>query len=103
MISAAAHELKDLTCIAKMSSRRQRSSIPTAKGKLGRHKLLCGDARRSIDFEALLGKEEVDLDFTDPPYTVKIDGNVCGLGWVKHREFAFASSAIHMGDPFLTR
>ena len=59
--------------------------------QLGRHKLLCGDARSSIDFEALLGKEEVDLVFTDPPYNVKIDGNVCGLGSVKHREFAFAS------------
>ena len=53
--------------------------------QLGRHKLLCGDARSSIDFEALLGKEEVDLVFTDPPYNVKIDGNVCGLGSVKRR------------------
>ena len=62
--------------------------------QLGRHKLLCGDARSSIDFEALLGKEEVDLIFTDPPYNVKIDGNVCGLGSVKHREFAFASGEM---------
>ena len=62
--------------------------------QLGRHKLLCGDARSSIDFEALLGKEEVDLVFTDPPYNVKIDGNVCGLGAVKHREFAFASGEM---------
>ena len=61
---------------------------------LGRHKLLCGDARSSIDFEALLGKESVDLIFTDPPYNVKIDGNVCGLGSVKHREFAFASGEM---------
>ena len=61
---------------------------------LGRHKLLCGDARSSIDFEALLGKEEVDLVFTDPPYNVKIDGHVCGLGAVKHREFAFASGEM---------
>ncbi len=61
---------------------------------LGRHKLLCGDARSSIDFEALLGKQEVDLVFTDPPYNVKIDGNVCGLGSVKHREFAFASGEM---------
>ena len=62
--------------------------------QLGRHKLLCGDARSAIDFEALLGKEEVDLVFTDPPYNVKIDGNVCGLGSVKHREFAFASGEM---------
>ena len=61
---------------------------------LGRHKLLCGDARSSIDFEALLGGERADLVFTDPPYNVKIDGNVCGLGTVKHREFAFASGEM---------
>jgi DNA modification methylase len=62
--------------------------------QLGRHKLLCGDARSSIDFEALMGGESTDLVFTDPPYNVKIDGNVCGLGSVKHREFAFASGEM---------
>ena len=61
---------------------------------LGRHKLLCGDARSSLDFEALLGGESVDLVFTDPPYNVKIDRNVCGLGSVRHREFAFASGEM---------
>ena len=32
--------------------------------------------------------------FTDPPYNVAIDGNVCGLGSVKHREFAIASGEM---------
>lgn len=62
--------------------------------QLGWHKLLCGDARSEIDFGALLGAERADLVFTDPPYNVKIDGNVCGLGAVKHREFAFASGEM---------
>lgn len=61
---------------------------------LGRHRLLCGDARSAIDFEALMGGEKADLVFTDPPYNVKIDGNVCGLGSVRHREFAFASGEM---------
>jgi len=61
---------------------------------LGRHRLLCGDARSAVDFEALLQGEKVDLVFTDPPYNVKIDGNVCGLGSVRHREFAFASGEM---------
>ena len=61
---------------------------------LGRHKLLCGDARSAIDFSALLGNERADLVFTDPPYNVKIDGNVYGLGSVRHREFAFASGEM---------
>ena len=61
---------------------------------LGRHKLLCGDARDELSFQRLVGNELVDLLFTDPPYNVKIDGNVCGLGTVKHREFAFASGEM---------
>lgn len=61
---------------------------------LGRHKLLCGDAQQASDFAALMGNERVDLVFTDPPYNVKIDGNVCGLGSVRHREFAFASGEM---------
>ena len=62
--------------------------------QLGRHRLLCGDARSEIDFKALMDGETADLVFTDPPYNVKIDGNVCGLGTVKHREFAFASGEM---------
>ncbi len=61
---------------------------------LGRHKVVCGDARSSDDYSRLLGNERVDMVFTDPPYNVAIDGNVCGLGSVKHREFAFASGEM---------
>ncbi len=62
--------------------------------QLGRHRLLCGDARSALDFEALMDGARADLVFTDPPYNVKIDGNVCGLGTVRHREFAFASGEM---------
>lgn len=62
--------------------------------RLGRHRLLCGDARDGTAFARLLGSEQADMVFTDPPYNVKIDGNVCGLGAVRHREFAFASGEM---------
>lgn len=62
--------------------------------KLGEHFLLCGDARDPDDFARLMQGRKADLVFTDPPYNVKIDGNVCGLGSVKHREFAFASGEM---------
>jgi len=62
---------------------------------LGRHRLLCGDARSESGFAKLLGGKLADMVFTDPPYNVKIDGNVCGLGSVKHREFAFASGEMN--------
>jgi len=62
--------------------------------QLGRHRLLCGDARSVADMHQLMGAERADLMFTDPPYNVAIDGHVCGLGSVKHREFAFASGEM---------
>jgi DNA modification methylase len=61
---------------------------------LGRHRLLCGDARNPDDYKLLLGDDKADLIFTDPPYNVRIDGNVCGLGAVRHREFAMASGEM---------
>lgn len=55
---------------------------------LGRHRLICGDAREAGVYARLLGDERVDLVFTDPPYNVPIDGHVCGSGRIRHREFA---------------
>lgn len=55
---------------------------------LGRHRLICGDAREAGVYARLLGGERVDLVFTDPPYNVPIDGHVCGSGRIRHREFA---------------
>ena len=62
--------------------------------QLGRHRLLCGDARSASDMALLMGNERAGMVFTDPPYNVAIDGNVCGLGEVKHREFAMASGEM---------
>ena len=43
--------------------------------------------------------------FTDPPYNVPIDGNVGGLGAIRHREFAMASGEMDEAEftEFLTR
>lgn len=71
---------------------------------LGEHRLLCGDAQVERDIERLVGGQPVDLIFTDPPYNVAIDGNVGGLGAIKHREFAFASGEMSQDEftAFLT-
>jgi DNA modification methylase len=37
---------------------------------LGPHRLLCGDATTSADFEKLMDGEVADMVFTDPPYNV---------------------------------
>lgn len=74
------------------------SNVPISRmgdvWQLGRHRLLCGDTRSFHDLATLMNGEKADLVFTDPPYNVAIDGNVCGLGAVKHREFAFASGEM---------
>jgi DNA modification methylase len=55
---------------------------------LGSHRLLCGDARDPAAYAQLLAGAQAEFVFTDPPYNVAIDGHVCGLGRVRHREFA---------------
>jgi DNA modification methylase len=55
---------------------------------VGRHRVLCGDARDQEAYGLLLAKERADLIFTDPPYNLPIDGHVCGSGRIRHREFA---------------
>jgi DNA modification methylase len=62
--------------------------------QLGAHRLICGDARDPQALAKLLGGDEADMIFTDPPYNVPVDGHVGGLGKVKHREFAFASGEM---------
>jgi DNA modification methylase len=64
------------------------------KWKLDRHLLLCGDARLSSDFAVLMNGEQADLVFTDPPYNVRIDQNVCGKGSVRHLDFVMASGEM---------
>jgi len=61
---------------------------------LGNHRLICGDALDESVYTALMNGETADLVFTDPPYNVKIDGNVCGKGSIRHREFAMASGEM---------
>ncbi len=56
--------------------------------ELGRHRLICGDARNPEDYARLMRGDVADLVFTDPPYNVPIDGHVSGLGSIQHREFA---------------
>src|ERR1700724_3100008 len=62
---------------------------------LGRHKLICGDARETAAYAALLGDEAVDLICTDPPYNVPIDGHVCGSGRIRHRNFAMGVGELN--------
>jgi DNA modification methylase len=61
---------------------------------MGNHRLLCADARDLAAYESLLEGAEAEFVFTDPPYNVAIDGNVCGLGRIRHRDFAMGSGEM---------
>ncbi len=61
---------------------------------LGNHRVICGDARSADDYDTLLGGDVVGVIFSDPPYNVKIEGNVSGLGEVVHSDFAMASGEM---------
>ncbi|HZH27417.1 MAG TPA: DNA methyltransferase [Azospirillaceae bacterium] len=62
--------------------------------QLGRHRILCGDATDAAAYARLMAGEPAQMVFTDPPYNVPIDGHVCGLGSVRHAEFAMASGEM---------
>jgi DNA modification methylase len=62
--------------------------------QIGPHRLICADATSPETYARLLNGEKAQLIFTDPPYNVKIDGHVSGLGKVRHREFAMATGEM---------
>jgi DNA modification methylase len=61
---------------------------------LGRHVIICGDARDTIAVERVLKTERIAMVLTDPPYNVPIAGHVSGLGETQHREFAMGSGEM---------
>jgi len=61
---------------------------------LGNHRMLCGDSRSPESFAALMGDGRARLVFSDPPFNVKINGHVGGLGKTKHAEFAMATGEM---------
>jgi DNA modification methylase len=65
---------------------------------IGPHRLLCGDATDARDYVALLGNRKANVVFVDPPYNVKIDGHVSGLGKNQHREFVMASGEMSKAE-----
>jgi DNA modification methylase len=60
---------------------------------LGSHRLLCGDARNVSTYERLMGHEKAEFVITDVPYNLAIP-NVCGLGRIRHENFAMASGEM---------
>lgn len=62
--------------------------------QLGRHRLICGSALDPGAYATLMQGERAAMVFTDPPYNVPVDGHICGLGAIRHREFTMASGEM---------
>src|ERR1700722_13385678 len=69
-------------------------SVPGDLWLLGPHRLYCGNALDSNSYIALMNSEKAAAVFTDQPYNLKIDGNVCGSGSITHREFVMATGEM---------
>ena len=65
---------------------------------LGNHRLHCGDSRSPESFAALMGDGRARLVCSDPPFNVKINGHVGGLGKTKHAEFAMATGEMSKAE-----
>lgn len=63
--------------------------------RLGKHVLVCGDARDRKTYDELMDGNKAQFVITDAPYNLQIDHNVSGLGKVRHGEFAMASGEMN--------
>lgn len=61
---------------------------------LGKNKVSCGNSLEGSTYAALMGGYKANVVVTDPPYNVRVEGNVCGKGAVHHREFTMASGEM---------
>jgi len=61
---------------------------------MGDHRVICGSALEPSVFDMLMEGGQADAVSVDPPFNVKIKGNVSGLGKTVHDEFAMASGEM---------
>jgi len=71
--------------------------------KLGRHRLMCGDATKKEDVERLMDGKKADMVFTDPPYGIDLDTDWSAIktelkGW--HGQGGDYSKVIGDDKPF---
>ncbi len=88
-------------------------SLPSNIYRLGRHRLMCGDATKNEDISRLLGVRRVHMLLTDPPYNVAYEGKtndgltICNdsmeaaaFGQFLQSAFSTADRMMRPGAPF---
>lgn len=74
-----------------------RSSSVSSPGDLwllGKHRIFCGSALERSSLVSVMANRKASLAFLDPPYNIRIDGNVSGKGTIRHGDFAMASGEM---------
>ena len=61
---------------------------------LGTNRVCCGSALDPAAYAMMMQGQKAAMVFSDPPYNVRIDGNVSGLGSIRHRDFLMASGEM---------
>jgi DNA modification methylase len=61
--------------------------------QLGKHKILCGDAREATDLARVMDGAAASAVFCDPPYNLPMR-DIGGRGHIQHPDFAFASGEM---------
>jgi DNA modification methylase len=61
---------------------------------LGRHRVLCGDARSGPDLDRVMGGAAAHMVCADVPYNQRV-ADIQGRGRIKHPEFAYASGEMN--------
>jgi DNA modification methylase len=54
------------------------------------HRVYCENALEAAAYAGLMQGDKAAMVFTDPPYNVPIEGNVSGLGAIRHKDFMMA-------------
>jgi hypothetical protein len=69
-------------------------SRPGDAWMLGRHRIICGDARQGEVLREILGDERVDLVFTDPPHSAPTYGRPLGRDVIQPCHFDDVSGEV---------
>jgi DNA modification methylase len=65
---------------------------------LGEHCVRCAEALEESSYCDLLNAKRAAMVLSDPPYNVRIEGHVSGLGRIQHREFVMASGEMNEAE-----
>ena len=68
--------------------------------RLGRHRLLCGDATRAEDVGRLMDGEKADMVFTDPPYNVDYTGKTADALKIQNDKMEGGAFRAFLTDAF---